>query len=191
MSCISVALSRPVLIGAWILSLILVPLIRALAREMWAARGWWGHSALILGAGRTGALVIDALRRFPGLGLNPVCVLDDDPSKWGELDGVPVGGDLELAPEFSRKLGIRYAIVAMPGVECKQLSRIIARQARHFPHLIVIPDLFGFSTMWILGRDPGASSVWKCAMLADAHPPDGQALMDTSLGFIASVLLLR
>lgn len=184
-------LSRPVLIGAWILSLILVPLIRALAREMWAARGWWGHSALILGAGRTGALVIDALRRFPGLGLNPVCVLDDDPSKWGELDGVPVGGDLELAPEFSRKLGIRYAIVAMPGVECKQLSRIIARQACHFPHLIVIPDLFGFSTMWILGRDLGGIlSLEMRQRLLMPIPRMVKRLMDTSLGFIASVLLL-
>lgn len=184
-------LSRPILVGAWILSLALVPLTRALAREMWAAQGWWGHSVLILGAGRTGALVIDALFRFPGLGLNPVCALDDDPAKWGEIDGVPVGGGLDLAKEVSHRLGIRYAIVAMPGVECERLSKIIARQARHFPHLIVIPDLFGFSTMWVLGRDLGGIlSLEIRQRLLMPFPRLVKRVMDTGIAVSAGVLLL-
>jgi len=79
------------------------------------------------------------LKRQPGLGLKPMAVLDDDPEKSGAIEGVPVVGGVDLAPVLARELGVRYAIVA----------------ANVFPHLVLIPDLFGFSSLWVSARDLG------------------------------------
>lgn len=94
--------SRGAFVFAWGLALALVPLGRALVRELWARKPWWGAAVLVLGAGKTGEAVVRALRKQPGLGLKPVALLDDDPAKGGEVEGVPVVGPLERAGEFAR-----------------------------------------------------------------------------------------
>src|SRR5262249_54369326 len=159
----------------------------------------------VLGAARTGRLVVRTLHSQPRLGLKPVFMLDDDARKQGtlraswtneavevrsasvsvhdllsasmlksakeimegsddkgptsdvppspraadgaaptlqrpvtgpafrargqfaEVEGVPVLGDLTLAPILAARLKIRYAIVAMPGVESPKLVRLIER----------------------------------------------------------------
>ncbi len=149
------AYSRAVFVGAWAFSVVLVPLGRALVRHLFASKKWWGYPVVVLGAGKTGRMVVRALKRQPGLGLKPVAVLDDDPEKQGALEGVPVVGGVELAPVLARELGIRHAIVAMPGVPRHRLLELIERYGNVFPHLILIPDLFGFSSLWVSAQDLG------------------------------------
>lgn len=147
--------SRQVFLIAWGLSVALVPLGRALVRHLFARRGWWGCPVVVLGGGKTGRLVVQALKKQPGLGLKPVAVLDDDPVKQGILEGVPVVGGLELAPIFVRELGVRHAILAMPGVPRGQLLDLLENYGGVFTHLILIPDLLGFSSLWVSGKDLG------------------------------------
>ncbi len=149
------AYSRAVFLGAWAFSVVLVPLGRALVRHLFASKKWWGYPVVVLGAGKTGRMVVRALHRQPGLGLKPVAVLDDDPEKQGALEGVPVVGGVELAPVLARELGIRHAIVAMPGVPRPRLLDLIERYGNVFSHLILIPDLFGFSSLWVSAQDLG------------------------------------
>jgi FlaA1/EpsC-like NDP-sugar epimerase len=87
--------SREVFIIAWALSVVLVLLFRALVRLVFAPQAWWGYPVMVLGAGKTGEMVIKTLKRRPGIGLKPVLVLDDDPKKHGALQGVPVVGGVE------------------------------------------------------------------------------------------------
>lgn len=149
------AYSRAVFLGAWMLSVVLVPLARALVRHMLAHRPWWGYPVVVLGAGKTGRIVVQALRRNPGLGFKPVAVLDDNPDKHGSLEGVPVVGSMELAPALAAELHVRHAIVAMPGVPRQELLSILERRGGLFPHIVVIPDLFGFSSLWVSVTDMG------------------------------------
>ena len=149
------AYSRAVFLGAWMLSVIFAPLARALVRHMVAHRPWWGYPVVVLGAGETGRMVVQALRRNPGLGFKPVAVLDDNPDKHGSLEGVPVVGSMELAPALAAELHVRHAIVAMPGVPRQKLLDILERHGGLFPHIIVIPDLFGFSSLWVSVTDMG------------------------------------
>ena len=147
--------SRAVLLGAWMLSVALVPLARALVRHVAAHRPWWGYPVVVLGAGKTGRMVIRALKRNPGLGFKPVAILDDNPDKHGSLEGVPVVGGVELAPALAAELRVRHAIVAMPGVPREKLLGILESYGRIFPHIIIIPDLFGFSSLWVTAKDLG------------------------------------
>jgi Undecaprenyl-phosphate galactose phosphotransferase WbaP len=145
--------SRSVLLMAMGFSLVLVPLGETLVRELLARLGLWGVPVLVLGAGKTGALVVRKLKEDGVLGLRPVALLDDDPAKWGgEVEGVRVVGSLEQAGAFARR-GVRYAILAMPGVGREWLGEFL--QTLPFPHVILIPDLFGLESLWVSSRDLG------------------------------------
>lgn len=147
--------SRGAFIFAWFLLLILVPLGRALVRQIFAQKVWWQVPVIIVGAGKTGLAVLQALRKQPGLGMRAVGLLDDDVEKQSKtLDNVRVEGPVGLA-EFFARLGTRHAIVAMPGVPRSRLVEIIDSQLKLFPHVIIVPDLFGLSSLWVESRDIG------------------------------------
>jgi Undecaprenyl-phosphate galactose phosphotransferase WbaP len=147
--------SRGAFVFAWGLALVLVPLGRALVRELFARKPWWGAAVLVLGAGKTGEVVVRALCKQPGLGFKPIALLDDDPAKQGQqVEGVPVVGGLERAAEFAR-MGVQHAIVAMPGVARERLLKLLEQHGANFPHLTLIPDLFGLASLWVTSRDLG------------------------------------
>jgi Undecaprenyl-phosphate galactose phosphotransferase WbaP len=147
--------SRGVFVLAWVLSIVLVLLARALMRSLVAHKSWWGYPVMVLGAGKTGEMVVRTLKMRPSVGLKPVLVLDDDPKKHGSICGVPVVGSLALAPSLAKSRHIPYAIIAMPRVHRKRLLQILERYGNPFAHLLIIPDLFDFSSLWVSAKDMG------------------------------------
>lgn len=145
--------SRIIFMLSWGFAALFVPLGRAATRRICARKKWWGVPVVVLGAGKTGYMVVKTLLKTPGLGLNPVAVLDDDPQKRGDIEGVPVIGGMEVAPHLAKKLKLRYAILAMPGVPRERLLYLIERYASLFSHLLLIPDLFGFASLWVYPKD--------------------------------------
>ncbi len=145
--------------GAFLLSgaliAVFVPVARAALRSACAARPWWGVPVLILGAGRTGRLLVEKLKEEPGLGLKPVACLDDDPSKQTDELGVPVIGPLLLAPVLAKERSIKHILIAMPGVEREKLVEIIEHYGAPFARVIVIPNLFGMASLWVTTHDMG------------------------------------
>jgi len=183
--------SRATFLGAWALSVVLVPLSRALTRHLFAHRKWWGYPAVVLGAGETGRMVVQMLKRQPGLGLKPVAVLDDDPEKQGVMEGVPVPGGLDMAPALARELRVRHAIVAMPGVPRAKLLEILEQHGRAFPHLVLIPDLFGFSSLWVTTKDLGGILGLEVRQqLLLPGPRLAKRIIDVGLSLIGGLLLL-
>ncbi|MEM9909092.1 MAG: undecaprenyl-phosphate galactose phosphotransferase WbaP, partial [Cyanobacteria bacterium P01_D01_bin.44] len=147
--------SRAAFLMSWGLSVLLVLLGRYGLRALCARQPWWGYPVLVMGAGTTGEIVVRTLQRQPELGLKPVAILDDDVHKHGMLAQVPVVGALSMAPELRQMLKIPYAIVAMPGVHRDRLMWLLGRYGRTFPHLLIIPDLFGMASLWVGARDLG------------------------------------
>jgi len=147
--------SRAAFLMAWLLSMLFVIIGRYGIRALCARQAWWGYPVVVMGAGKTGEMVIRTLQRQPSLGLKPVAVLDDDADKHGSLAGVPVIGSLSMGPMLAHQLKIPYAIVAMPGVAYHRLSPLLERYGRTFPHLMIIPDLFGMASLWVAAKDLG------------------------------------
>lgn len=147
--------SRGVFLMAWVLSLGAVLVGRLFVRQTFARFPWWGYPVVILGAGCTGELVVQTLKHHPEFGLKPIAVLDDDPNKRGELAGVPILGNLSAAPALAYQRDIHYAIVAMPGVQRERLLAILEQHGYTFPHLLMIPDLFGVASLWVGAKDLG------------------------------------
>jgi Undecaprenyl-phosphate galactose phosphotransferase WbaP len=148
--------SRGIFLMAWLCALLVLPLFRSLLRRKVHAKDWWGHPVVILGAGKTGREVCNALARQHRLGLRPVAFFDDDPEKIGtHIRGVPVEGDLHSAGNFASEYRDAVAIVAMPGILPARLVEILEGPASEFRRLILIPDLFGASSLWICAFDLG------------------------------------
>jgi Undecaprenyl-phosphate galactose phosphotransferase WbaP len=142
--------SRGVYLMTFGFALTFPPLLQCIVRNILIRMNLWGTPVLILGAATTGRMLVSTLNRDRALGLRPVALLDDDPKKWGaEIDGVPVIGGTKLAYRYEGKL--RYAMIAMPGAGRK----LIASLAKNlpFPHIMLIPDLFGLQSLWIDARD--------------------------------------
>jgi len=71
--------------------------------------------AVIIGAGSAGATLLMEILSKPGLGMEVVCFLDDDPAKAGTtLHGRRIIGALSLLPEVVEEEAITKAIIAMP-----------------------------------------------------------------------------
>ncbi|MCC7176383.1 MAG: undecaprenyl-phosphate galactose phosphotransferase WbaP [Bryobacterales bacterium] len=147
------AYSRGVFLTSWFFSVALVPAVRALVRRLLARRAWWGVPVLVLGAGRTGRMVVDNLKARPECGLVPVAYLDDDPDKAEQDQGAPVAGPLALAPELARRLKVRQAIVAMPGIGRLELMGVLERLESSFTRLIIVPDMIGMASLWVSPKD--------------------------------------
>jgi Undecaprenyl-phosphate galactose phosphotransferase WbaP len=150
--------SRLTVVAAWFLTVVLATVLRGLTRAVCAKFSWWGVTAVVMGAGRTGHMVMEILRRHPELGLRPVALLDDDAGRLPMTMHRPGGamlGSLELAPTLAKHHGVQYAIVAMPGVSSRELSAIVHKYTHCFPHVLIIPDLFGMSSLWVSAKDLG------------------------------------
>jgi lipopolysaccharide/colanic/teichoic acid biosynthesis glycosyltransferase len=87
------AVSHGAWLLGWVVSAFLVPIGRGTLRSTCAKRSWWGQPVVVIGAGKVGRAVVATLQSRPQLGLKPVAILDDDPSKhgtvratWGEDD---------------------------------------------------------------------------------------------------------
>lgn len=146
--------SRIIFLGAWVLSLGLVPAMRSLTRNWGWRLGWWGYPAVVLGAGVTGSAVVRAMIRSARLGLRPVAFLDDDPAKIGSCPhGVPVAGPLSMAVAMARSMPGCVAILAMPGVERERLNSIMDEYTNDFGRVILVPDLFGATRLWVSALD--------------------------------------
>lgn len=148
--------SRGIFALAWIGVLGAVPFFRTMLRRK--VENWkrWGHPAVILGAGKTGEAVADALAREHRFCLRPVAFFDDDPQKIGKrCKGLPVVGPLDDAQKVAEECKVATAIVAMPGVGPTRLVEVLQGPAADFRRLIIIPDLFGASSLWISAFDMG------------------------------------
>lgn len=133
--------SRAVFLLAWAQTLILCPLFRALARSGCARKPWWGHPVVIVGAPSVAAGIAAALECQPGLGLKPVAVFHD-PSH-----------DPALAASLLRGVQVRHVILAMADTPREVALSLFNRCSELFTHVIVVPDLAGFSSLWMEARD--------------------------------------
>jgi len=121
---------------------------------------------LIIGAGRSGRLLLPELRRRGGFEL--VGFLDDSTRLKGtEIDGVPVLGNVAKLPRIAREAAIDLAVIAIPSATNNQMQRVVAlceQSGVEFKTLPTLKELGATITRFedlkpvaiddLLGRDP-------------------------------------
>ncbi|MEW6714115.1 MAG: undecaprenyl-phosphate galactose phosphotransferase WbaP [Nitrospirota bacterium] len=140
--------SRTVIVLMGFIAIPILPLIRLNAKKFLMNAGLIKSKALILGAGKTGELMLNALRRDANLAFDVVGFLDDDPRKIGQkIGGVKIHGNVDKAQKYVGRYGIQDIIIAMPSCDSKRLAKIINSLQHNVQNILFIPDLFGIAVL--------------------------------------------
>ncbi len=139
--------SRAVFLLAWAQTLILTPLFRALARSVCSRKSWWGHPVVIVGAPSVVASIAATLERQPGLGLKPVAIFPVTGFSDANWD------DPELTVSLARRSQVRHVILGMADTPRHVALSFFNHCSDLFTNVIVVPDLAGFSSLWVEARD--------------------------------------
>lgn len=136
------------------LSVILLPILRALVRQLFAERNWWGYPAVVFGSGAIGESVVRTLRKDPGIGLKPIAVVDPNTAR-GAVGGVTVTDPYDLSRELAVSNRFTYAIVTDNGKRGADVVGGFEAQGFSFSHIIYIADIMEFSSLWVVPRSVG------------------------------------
>ncbi|MBD3219694.1 SDR family NAD(P)-dependent oxidoreductase [bacterium] len=81
---------------------------------------------LIVGAGEAGQMLARQMRGDPGLGLEPVGFVDDDPSLIGtDVLGLPVAGKIQELVEAADRLAAQEILIAIPSARGSLIRRLV------------------------------------------------------------------
>jgi FlaA1/EpsC-like NDP-sugar epimerase len=121
---------------------------------------------LVLGAGRSGRLLLPELKRRGGFDV--VGFLDDSRRlRKTEIDGVPILGTIDRLPRVAREAAIDLAVIAIPSATNQQMQRVVEiceRAEVEFKTLPTLKELGSSFTRFddlkpvaiddLLGREP-------------------------------------
>jgi FlaA1/EpsC-like NDP-sugar epimerase len=98
-----------------------------LVQEISGTRGGATQSrTLVIGAGRAGQRLVRELLFTPALGYRPICLVDDEPEKQGQLiHGIRVAGKCQDIPELVQHLRIDVIVYAIPSLTADGQRRIL------------------------------------------------------------------
>ena len=81
---------------------------------------------MLIGAGSAGQLILRDIRRSGEVQEQVVCIIDDNPNKWGrEIEGVPIVGGRKNILKAAEKYHINKIYLAMPSVSSREKKKIL------------------------------------------------------------------
>lgn len=135
--------SRVTFTLAFALSLVLVPVTRALVAH-WARRwSWWAEPVVVIGTGARAARVIRSIQQAGHFGYRPVAALAFDTKSQMpielDVEGVPVVGGLDRTAALAAQ-GIRVALLESRRADPGRDRPVIDRLQRHFRHVMLVRE---------------------------------------------------
>lgn len=101
-----------------------------------------GKPTIIIGAGKSGLMLVTEIRRQPELNLKPVCFLDDDATKLGaHIQGVPVLGSIDQLEQFILTYRVEELIITLAALPGKRISNIIKICEEYKIHAKILPSI--------------------------------------------------
>jgi len=152
-------ISRGIVIGSWISTLIMVPGIRAVLRMLFSGRSWWGYPVVVIGRRQFAARLVRMLRRRSIVGLKPAVVLDLSELKESSssLAGVPRLVKSDRIEALAKEHHIPVCLVPMSEIGHSISDSTMNRLTRVFPKVIVVPEIAAFSSLWVAAVDLGGT----------------------------------
>lgn len=145
----SVDFSRTVVVMAFLISIVMLPAMRKLARMFLCRAGLWKKTVVLVGTRMAVSEVLCNLRKHPDWGYTPAGVVLQD----GEAapEGVRSLGRVEHMDALD--LRVDEAIVAMPELSGERLVSVVENTARFAPVVKVVADLYGLASTGVKTHD--------------------------------------
>ncbi len=141
-------ISRTLVILMGILAILFLPLMRIVLKKSLRRIGLLKRRVLILGAGKTGRLILKALQREPNYGYEVIGFVDDDHEKCGRrIEGVKVHKGVDRAANYIKRCDITDIFIAMPGAGKERLQGLINNLQHKVERILFIPDMFGIAVL--------------------------------------------
>ncbi len=139
--------SRTVLMMAYLISLILLPLDRYLLKSIMAAAGIWQEYVLILGTDSTARKIAATLNRDRYMGYRIYGFLGNRSVAGGKIEinaeSFPVYGEFDDAARILESTGIQQVIIAAPNISGTKLVSLTHQLQPYTSSIMVVPDLCG------------------------------------------------
>ena len=142
-SKIAASTSRLFVVLFGILAFLFLIIARYLAKKYLLKHRLLQTPVLIIGAGKTAALLARAMTRDIGMAYRIVGLLEDKKPEPGILEDFPVLGTFDEAEKVIEETGVRHAFIAAPGMPQEDLAALIYRVQPLVKNLGVIPNLVG------------------------------------------------
>lgn len=142
--------SRLTLTTGFLLSVVLVPLVRLEAKRALISAGKWGVPAAIYGHPKAAALIIEALQEERGLGYQPLAVFTEQPAGTAPptVAGLPVRGTFN-----DNTMEAPVALLATSGLTPARVSEILEGSLAPYRRVVLVPDMIESPTLWVKPRD--------------------------------------
>ncbi|MDR0565290.1 MAG: polysaccharide biosynthesis protein [Azoarcus sp.] len=109
-------------------------------RRLYGAFAASGEPVVIVGAGSSGKMLVNALERRPDWRV--VALLDDDRAKWGrELSGIPVVGGTDMLLQVLDKYQAEHVILAMPSASSAVIKRVANAAVGANAKVFIVPGI--------------------------------------------------
>jgi len=120
--------SRLVIVMAWLLSLVLLPLIRLLVRRILFLLRLNTKKVIILGSHETSSALIETIQQNWSLGYEVVGCLTDDRSRIGlSISGIKVLGHIDEIEDWKLATGFDDTIVTLPDIPRERMVTYLKR----------------------------------------------------------------
>jgi len=139
--------SRFIVILAWIVSLILFPLLRVLTKTVLIKFGIWNKKLIILGVHQTSVAVIQNIKKNKTMGYEVVAIIDDDPQKIGKsIAGIKILGPISRLEEITRIYQSKDIMIATPHIPRNKLKELLSQCEAVSDSMWLIPRSGDFIT---------------------------------------------
>ena len=98
---------------------------------------------LIIGAGKTAEILVQAITNDAGMGYKVIGLLEDNKVKEGILEQYPLLGTFADAEQVIKETKVERVFIAAPGMEAEKLGLLVFRVQPLVKKLAVIPSISG------------------------------------------------
>ncbi|BBB91617.1 MAG TPA: undecaprenyl-phosphate galactose phosphotransferase WbaP [Methylomusa anaerophila] len=137
-------LSRPFMIMLGVFTFGYLACCRYLVKKALISLDLWQIPVVLVGAGKTAELLMQAFCRDSGLGYKVVGLIEDNRENIGPaFHGIPVIGSFADAEEAVKQVPVKNVLIAAPGLRREGLVDIVYRLQPYVRNITFVPDLFG------------------------------------------------
>jgi undecaprenyl-phosphate galactose phosphotransferase len=139
--------SRTIVIAAWLFSLVLFPIARALVKLILVKLGFWNKKLFIIGVHQTSLKVLNNIRKNRTMGYQVIAFIDDDPNKIGKtFSGIQVIGPFAKLEEITQTYRSKDFMIVTPHLPRNKLKEMLAICERLSESMWLIPRSGDFIT---------------------------------------------
>jgi Undecaprenyl-phosphate galactose phosphotransferase WbaP len=143
--------SRIKFMGAYLLCVPLIPLVRTWITSILIECRLWGVPTVIYGTDRTVWHVLELISNEPGLGYIPYGYFEDEAE--GPQDRIEGCAIQRLGKLRDYTAQAPFALLGAPSIPRGALQELMDGPLSHYRRVIILPDLLDIPSVWVTARD--------------------------------------